>query len=92
VPGRAEINEDAPTTPTADEFKWTNSLPAVPGVGLTFEYLRRTRKPGDAFAAKDVALQAHAGDWQTPMRDYARWCRQVWKFRPYLVVFPEILA
>ncbi|HUT89048.1 MAG TPA: DUF6259 domain-containing protein [Thermoguttaceae bacterium] len=83
VPGRAETNEDTALTPTAEEFKWTNSLPAVPGVGLACEYLRRTREPGGAFTVKDVALEAHPGDWHTAMHDYARWCRQVWRFRPY---------
>jgi hypothetical protein len=83
LPGQAEHNADTPHTPTADEFKWTNSLPAVPGIGLTYEYLRRTRQPGETFAPPDVAIQAHAGDWQAPMQAYAQWCRQHWKFRPY---------
>jgi len=83
VPGRAEINEDTARTPTAEEFKWTNSLPAVPGVGLACEYLRRTREPEGTFTVKDVALRAHPGDWRTAMQDYARWCHRVWRFRPY---------
>jgi hypothetical protein len=83
IPGQAEHNEDSPITPTAEEFKWTNSLPAVPGIGLTYEYLRCTRQPGEAFVLPDAAIQAHVGDWQTPMQAYAQWCRQHWKFRPY---------
>lgn len=83
VPGQAETNGDLARTPTEDEFKWTHSLPAVPGVGLTYEYLRRTRKPDERFAAKDVLLRAHPGDWHTAMRAYAEWCHGVWKFRPY---------
>ena len=82
IPAEQEHNEDHPTTPTSDEYKWTNSLPAVPGIGLAYEYLRRTRGPGESFATKPVALRAHAGDWRVPMRDYARWCHDVWKFRP----------
>ena len=83
IPGQPEANEDTPRTPTADEYKWSNNLPAVPGTGLTYEYLRRTRAPGEAFTVKPVALKAHRGDWHTPMQEYADWCRQVWKFRPY---------
>ncbi len=83
VAGQAEVNGDLARTPTDPEFKWTNSLPAVPGVGLAYEYLRRTRQPGAAFAAKDVLLRAHAGDWRAAMRDYAAWCHRAWKFRPY---------
>jgi len=83
VPGQAEINGDAARTPTADEFKWANSLGSVPGVGLAFEYLRRTRKPGEGFALEDAAIWAHAGDWHAAMRRYAEWCHRVWRFRPY---------
>jgi hypothetical protein len=83
VPGRPEINADAPRTPTAEEFRWTNSLPSAPGVGITFEYLRRTRATGESFAPAEVALRAHAGDWHVAMRRYADWCHGVWKYRPY---------
>ena len=83
IPGRPEANEDAPTTPTAEEYKWINCLPTIPGIGLTYEYLRRTREPGAAFTLKDVVLKAHPGDWHAAMEDYARWCRQVWTYRPY---------
>lgn len=83
VPGQPEINGDMANTPTADEYKWTNSLPPTPGIGITYEYLRRTRKPGESFAAKDVAISAHAGDWHAAMKAYADWCHRVWKFRPY---------
>lgn len=83
VPGRQEIYGDVNHTPTTKEFQWTNSLEQVPGIGLTYEYLRRTRGPAGSFAVKDVALKAHAGDWRKPMREYADWCHRVWKFRPY---------
>jgi hypothetical protein len=75
--------EDHPTTPTADEFKWTNSLDAVPGIGLTWEYLRRSRGPGESFAVKEVVVGAHAGDWHGPLRAYADRCHRLWKYRPY---------
>jgi hypothetical protein len=83
VPGQAELNGDMPATPTTEEYKWTNSLPPVAGMGLAYEYLRRTRKPGESFAAKDVALSAHTGDWHAAVESYARWCHRVWQFRPY---------
>ncbi|MEN6497171.1 MAG: DUF6259 domain-containing protein [Thermoguttaceae bacterium] len=83
IPGRQELNGDVVGTPTAKEYVWTNCLEAVPGTGMTYEYLRRTRKPGESFAAKDVALLAHAGDWHAAMKTYADWCHRVWTFRPY---------
>ena len=83
VPGAPETSADAAETPTADEYTWTANLPAVEGTGFAYEYLRRTRGPGDAFAAKGVALEAHPGDWHEAMRRYADWCHRVWTFRPY---------
>jgi len=83
IPGRQELNGDVTHTPTSEDYKWTNCLDQVPGIGLTFEYLRRTRKPGEAFAPKEVALRAHSGDWHVAMQAYADWCHRVWKFRPY---------
>ncbi len=81
IPGKAEMNGDAAHTPTADEYKWTANLPQKAGTGMAFEYLRRTRQPGESFALKDVALAAHPGDWRGPMRAYADWCHEVWTFR-----------
>jgi hypothetical protein len=83
VPGKSEIAANHPICDTPEEFQWTNSLDVVPGVGLTWEYLRRTRGPGQLFAPPDVALQAHAGDWHVAMRQYAQWCHTIWKYRPY---------
>jgi hypothetical protein len=82
IPGRSDVGQDKPLSPTADEFKWTNSLDAVTGTSMAIEYLRRTRAPGQSFAAAEVALAAHAGDWRGPVRAYADWCHRVWKFRP----------
>lgn len=83
VSGQPEISADQPTSPTAAEYKWTNSLESIPGTGMTWEYLRRTRGSGESFAPQDVALQAHAGDWHVAMCHYAEWCHTIWKFRPY---------
>jgi hypothetical protein len=82
LPGRTEIGQDKPLSPTADEFKWTNSSEAVAGTGFAFEYLRRTRAANQSFAPAEVTLTAHAGDWRGPMRAYADWCHRQWKFRP----------
>ncbi|NOY82556.1 MAG: hypothetical protein GXP31_16280 [Kiritimatiellaeota bacterium] len=83
VPGLPAINGDDCRAPTTDEFKWSNSLPRVLGIGFTFEYLRRTRAPRASFELKPVALQAHAGDWHRAMAVYAAWAHRVWRFRPY---------
>lgn len=82
VPGQSEVNADAPRCPAAPDFKWTNPLEAVPGTSMAFEYLRRTRNPGQRFELPAVALAAHAGDWHQPLRSYAAWCKRHWKFRP----------
>ncbi|NQT54257.1 hypothetical protein HQ576_19525, partial [bacterium] len=83
VPGQAELNGDKADTPTAPEFMWTHSLPAVPGMGVAFEYLRRTRKQGESFEPPAALLEAHAGDWHDAMATYAAWCHDAWTFRPY---------
>jgi hypothetical protein len=82
IPGRSEVGQDKPLTPTADEFKWTNPLDAVPGTSMAFEYLRRTRAPGQSFSPAEAVLAVHAGDWRVPVRAYADWCHRVWRFRP----------
>jgi hypothetical protein len=82
IPGQSEIGQDKPQSPTSDEFKWTNPLDAVRGTSLAFEYLRRTRAPGQSFSPAEAVLAVHAGDWRGPMRAYADWCHRVWKFRP----------
>ena len=92
IPGQPETGGDAANTPTSDEFKWTNSLAQVPGLSVAYEYLRRTRKPGESFAAKDAALRAHAGDWHVALRAYADWCHRVWKFRPYPSKFTPVVC
>ncbi len=83
VPGLPVMNGDMCRTPTADEFKWSNSLPRAVGTGFAFEYLRRTRAPGAGFTLKPAALEAHPGDWHRAMEVYAAWAHRVWRFRPY---------
>ena len=83
VPGQSEINGDMARTPTAAEYRWTKSLGPVPGLSLTYEYLRRTRQPGESFVAHEAQLRAHAGDWHAAMQAYSDWCRRHWQFRPY---------
>ena len=62
VPGVGQEFHERMYVDTKPEFKWAHPLKATPGTGLACEYLRRTRKPGEAFAPPDVAVQAHAGD------------------------------
>ena len=83
VPGEGEFNGDSPRTPTADEYKWTGSLAAEAGTGVAYEYLRRTRKPGESFSPAPAVLFCHQGDWHAAMAAYADWCHRVWDFRPY---------
>lgn len=83
IRGQQEVDGDRCYLRTADEYKWTNSLAAIEGTSVAFEYLRRTRGPGQALKLKDVAIEAHAGDWHAAMRAYADWCHRVWRFRPY---------
>jgi len=83
IPGAGEVNEQRTYVQTADEYKWTNPLEAVEGLGFAYEYLRRTRAPGQAFVPAEAVLAAHPGDWHAAMKSYADWAHRVWKFRPY---------
>jgi hypothetical protein len=83
IPGKPELGGDQATTPTTAEYKWTNPLEAVPGTGVAYEYLRRTRAPGESFSPADAVITAHTGDWHVAMKAYADWAHRAWKFRPY---------
>jgi hypothetical protein len=83
VPGKGEGHVLTPLCPTRPEFQWSNTFEQVSGTSVAVEYLRRTRGPGGTFAPAPVVIAAHAGDWKTPMKDYAAWAHRVWKFRPY---------
>ena len=65
------------------EFQWESSLEDVEGVGMSAEYLRRTRGPGDRFAPAAAVLAAHPGDWHVAMERYAAWAHEVWQWRPW---------
>jgi len=68
--------------PIRDELLWDDSLEPTPGLGVAFDYVRRTRKPGASFAAPDVCIGTHAGDWRAAMRRYADWSHRTWPPRP----------
>jgi hypothetical protein len=82
VPGVAQTDAGghAPNGPL--EYEWKNSLDPVDGLSFTYEYLRRTRDPGQSFAPADAVLSAHPGDWHVAMKAYAAWAHRVWHFRP----------
>ncbi len=81
--GVGESSAEGPGADTAPEYKWTGSLEAVEGLGLSYEYQRRTRGPGEQFTPAEAVLAAHPGDWHVAMEAYARWAHGVWQFRPY---------
>jgi len=84
VPGEPTVSGDASHVRTKPEYVWTRSLPEdVPGIGMTCEYLRRTREPGQAFAPAPAVITAHPGDWRVAMKTYADWAHRVWAWRPY---------
>ncbi len=67
----------------APEMMWHTALEPDPGLGLTFDFLRRTRAPGESFSPPDGCLGSHAGDWRAAMRAYADWSHRTWPPRPY---------
>ncbi len=83
VPGLPALDAQQLGTPASAEYLWTNPLADVPGIGFTYEYLRRTRGPGERFAPADAVLAAHQGDWRVAVTRYADWAHRAWKFRPY---------
>jgi hypothetical protein len=86
VPGQPEANGDSligVQSRVREEYRVPNPLPAVPGTGMSAEYLRRTRAPGGSFTPAEAVLSAHAGDWHTALQSYAGWAHRVWKWRPF---------
>jgi len=84
IPGAFDSNQEDLTMLVKPEYKWQPAaLDIVDGTAFTYEYLRRTRKPGTSFTPAAAVITAHAGDWHTAMADYAKWAHSVWKFRPY---------
>lgn len=82
VPGHASVQTLTPACPTKPEFQFTQTFEPVAGTSVAVEYLRRTRKTGESFAPPPVVIAAHAGDWKTPMKEYAAWAHRTWRFRP----------
>lgn len=62
---------------------WCDSLDPGQGTAMTFEYLKRTRGPGESFSPPDTMIAVHAGDWHVAMSQYSQWAHTVWKWRPY---------
>lgn len=83
LPGEAEVTSRPPRTPTEEAFKWSENLEATPGIGVAYEYLRRTRAPGQSFEPPPASFWPHEGDWHVAMEDYAAWCHEQWTFRPW---------
>ena len=83
IPSMAGVKVDRLSMKVRDEYKWTNPLEAVLGTGFAYEYLRRTRKPGESFAPADAVIAGHPGDWHVAMQRYADWAHEAWQFRPY---------
>ena len=67
----------------APEMMWHTALEPDPGLGLTFDFLRRERAPGASFSPPDGCLGSHAGDWRAAMKTYVDWSHRIWPPRPY---------
>ena len=65
------------------DMMWRTALEPDPGLGITFDFLRRDRGPGTSFRAPDSCLGTHAGDWREAMKRYAEWAKETWPPRPY---------
>ncbi|MBD3292801.1 MAG: hypothetical protein GF393_07730 [Armatimonadia bacterium] len=70
------------------EMYWQSSLDPGDGTSMAFEYLRRTREPGEGFTPPAALVEVHPGDWHEAMDRYARWAHDVWEWRPH----PSALA
>ncbi|MFP4249187.1 MAG: DUF6259 domain-containing protein [Armatimonadota bacterium] len=70
------------------EMYWQNSLDPGEDTAMTFEYLRRTREPGEGFTPPSALIEVHPGDWHEAMDRYSRWAHDVWEWRPH----PSALA
>ncbi len=71
------------------EMTWLDSLSPDSGIGVAFEYVRRTRAPGEGFTVPTVAIGTHAGDWRPAMERYVRWANDAWGTRPYPSAWTE---
>lgn len=84
IPGRSVERPTQLIARVREEFQWTEaSLADVEGIGMSVEYLRRTREPGESFAPEPAVLAPHVGGWQVAMERYADWAHDVWQWRPW---------
>ncbi len=65
------------------EMWWEQSLDPGLGTAMTFEYIRRTRAPGESFSPPDAMISMHKGDWRVPLAEYSEWAHTVWQWRPH---------
>ncbi len=65
------------------EMYWEQSLSAAPGTAMTFEYIKRTRRPGESFSPPDTLVAMHRDDWRVPLGEYSKWAHTVWQWRPF---------
>jgi hypothetical protein len=64
------------------EMYWQSALEPGDGTSMAFEYLRRTRAPGEGFTPPAALLEVHPGDWHEAMTRYSRWAHTAWEWRP----------
>jgi len=65
------------------DMAWHDALAPDPGIGVAFEYVRRTRAPGERFRPPPACIGSHAGDWRPALEQYAEWAHDTWPPRPY---------
>lgn len=53
------------------------------GTAMGFEYLQRTRAPGEGFTPPAAVIEMHPGDWHEAMARYSRWAHTVWQWRSH---------
>ena len=64
-------------------FLWNDSLPPDHGLGMAFDYLKRTRGPGGSYAPPDGCLGTHEGNGLVALQRYADWSHRTWPPRPF---------
>ncbi len=64
-------------------FLWPDSLPPDPGLSIAFDYLRRTRAPGQSYRPPDGCLGTHEGHGLRALERYVDWSHRTWPPRPF---------
>ncbi|MBI2300075.1 MAG: hypothetical protein HYU66_14220 [Armatimonadetes bacterium] len=82
IPAESSLDETGGGYMAAD-MQWRDALTPDPGIGVTFDYLRRDRETGGSFTVPSVCLGSHAGDWREAMKVYVAWSNRTWPPRPY---------